>query len=154
MEPNLTIKESLRRENILKGNLWMTVLYITAPLAIYALFNFLYGFFDLVIVVDDRHDGSGFGRLHRRNQSRDFGVWRRDRRRRIGHRRALLRRRRSAIGEEERRRQFHLRARVFQRSRAVACLPWRAALRTCQRACGSDFRPGSGITTSKSCRRL
>jgi putative MATE family efflux protein len=46
----LSSKEGKRRNLILNGNLWNTVLLISAPLALYALFNFLYGFFDLVIV--------------------------------------------------------------------------------------------------------
>jgi putative MATE family efflux protein len=46
----LSHKESKRRTFILTGNLWKVVLLISAPLAIYGLFNYLYGFFDLVIV--------------------------------------------------------------------------------------------------------
>lgn len=50
MDKNLTPRETKRRNFILNGNLWKVVLLITTPLAIYGLFNYLYGFFDLVIV--------------------------------------------------------------------------------------------------------
>ena len=46
----LSPKEEKRRNNILSGNLWKVVPLITAPLAVYALFNYLYGFFDLIVV--------------------------------------------------------------------------------------------------------
>jgi putative MATE family efflux protein len=46
----LSPKETKRRQFILTGNLWKVVMLISAPLAIYGLFNYLYGFFDLVIV--------------------------------------------------------------------------------------------------------
>ncbi|MCR3905630.1 MAG: MATE family efflux transporter [Tenericutes bacterium] len=46
----LSSKEKQKREYILNGNLWRVVLYITAPLAVYGLFNYLYGFFDLLMV--------------------------------------------------------------------------------------------------------
>jgi putative MATE family efflux protein len=46
----LSIRENKRRELILHGNLWKTVLWITTPLAIYALFNYLYGFIDFLLV--------------------------------------------------------------------------------------------------------
>ena len=46
----LTPKEKKRRDYILNGNLWKVVFYISAPLAIYGLFNYLYGFFDLIMV--------------------------------------------------------------------------------------------------------
>jgi putative MATE family efflux protein len=46
----LSARESKRRERILNGPLWSTVLWITGPLALYAFFNFLYMFFDIVIV--------------------------------------------------------------------------------------------------------
>ncbi len=49
-EKKLSVKESRRRNRILSGNLWSVIPYITAPLAVYALFNYLYGFFDLVVV--------------------------------------------------------------------------------------------------------
>ncbi len=46
----LTEKQSKRRQHILQGNLWKVVLWLSMPLAIYGLFNYLYGFFDLVLV--------------------------------------------------------------------------------------------------------
>ncbi len=46
----LSPKEAKRRDYILNGSLWKVVLSITAPLAVYALFNYLYGFFDLILV--------------------------------------------------------------------------------------------------------
>ncbi|MCK7488625.1 MAG: MATE family efflux transporter [Bacillus subtilis] len=46
----MSANEEARRKGILEGNLWKTVLFVTAPLALYALFNFFYIFFDLVIV--------------------------------------------------------------------------------------------------------
>jgi len=49
-EKMLSPKEQKRRNYILNGNLWKVVLSISAPLAIYGLFNYLYGFFDLVMV--------------------------------------------------------------------------------------------------------
>lgn len=47
---HLTMKESKRRTLILTGNLWKTVFWITTPLAIYALFNYFYGFIDFLLV--------------------------------------------------------------------------------------------------------
>jgi len=47
---NLSIRESKRRKLILTGNLWKTVFWITTPLAIYALFNYFYGFIDFLLV--------------------------------------------------------------------------------------------------------
>jgi putative MATE family efflux protein len=47
---NLSIRESKRRTMILNGNLWKTVFWITTPLAIYALFNYFYGFIDFLLV--------------------------------------------------------------------------------------------------------
>ncbi len=52
MTGQLTIKEEKRRSYILNGNLWKTVLVLTLPLAIYQLFNFLYGFIDMLLVAD------------------------------------------------------------------------------------------------------
>ncbi len=46
----LSIKESKRREAILNGPLWKTVFWLTTPLAVYALFNYLYGFIDFLLV--------------------------------------------------------------------------------------------------------
>ena len=46
----LSIRESKRRNMILNGNLWKTVFWITTPLAIYALFNYFYGFIDFLLV--------------------------------------------------------------------------------------------------------
>lgn len=50
MERQLSKKEAQRRNFILHGNLWKVVMKISIPLAVYGLFNYLYGFFDLVIV--------------------------------------------------------------------------------------------------------
>jgi putative MATE family efflux protein len=50
MNLNLSPKEKKRRDYILNGNLWKVILTISAPLAIYGLFNYLYGFFDLIMV--------------------------------------------------------------------------------------------------------
>lgn len=47
---SLSPKEHKRRDYILNGNLWKVVLSLSAPLAIYGLFNYLYGFFDLIMV--------------------------------------------------------------------------------------------------------
>jgi putative MATE family efflux protein len=47
---SLSLKEHKRRDYILNGNLWKVVLSLSAPLAIYGLFNYLYGFFDLIMV--------------------------------------------------------------------------------------------------------
>jgi putative MATE family efflux protein len=46
----LTEKARQRRSYILEGNLWKVILFLSTPLAIYGLFNYLYGFFDLVLV--------------------------------------------------------------------------------------------------------
>lgn len=46
----MSLREEKRRESILNGNLWKVVLWITTPLAIYALFNYLYGFVDFLLV--------------------------------------------------------------------------------------------------------
>lgn len=45
-------KDAKRRERILHGNLWKTMIVLTAPLALYNLFNFLYGFIDMLMVKD------------------------------------------------------------------------------------------------------
>lgn len=50
MDAFLSPRERNRRERILNGPIWSTVLWITGPLALYAFFNFLYMFFDIVIV--------------------------------------------------------------------------------------------------------
>ena len=52
MVPNLSLsnKEQTRRDAILNGNLWKVVLWITTPLAIYALFNYFYSFVDFLLV--------------------------------------------------------------------------------------------------------
>jgi len=46
----LSLRERSRRTRILEGPLWKAILWMTAPLALYAVFNFLYMFFDIVIV--------------------------------------------------------------------------------------------------------
>ncbi|MDD4184731.1 MAG: MATE family efflux transporter [Candidatus Izemoplasmatales bacterium] len=46
----LSQRESERRNKILGGNLWKVIPLLTLPLAVYALFNYLYGFFDLIVV--------------------------------------------------------------------------------------------------------
>ncbi|MFH0992762.1 MAG: MATE family efflux transporter, partial [bacterium] len=46
----LTFREEQRRNFIQNGDLWKVVLFITIPLAVYALFNYLYGFFDIFLV--------------------------------------------------------------------------------------------------------
>ncbi len=46
----LSKSEQKRRNFILNGPLWKVILSISAPLAIYGLFNYLYGFFDLLMV--------------------------------------------------------------------------------------------------------
>ena len=46
----LSKKEEKRRHYILKGNIWQVVITLSVPLAIYGLFNYLYGFFDLIMV--------------------------------------------------------------------------------------------------------
>jgi len=46
----MSLREEKRRESILNGNLWKVVLWITTPLAIYALFNYLYVFVDFLLV--------------------------------------------------------------------------------------------------------
>ncbi len=48
--PKLSQKEERRRQFVLHGKLWKVVLQITIPLAVYGLFNYLYGFFDLLMV--------------------------------------------------------------------------------------------------------
>lgn len=48
--PSLSIRENKRRNLVLNGNLWKTVFWITTPLAIYALFNYFYGFIDFLLV--------------------------------------------------------------------------------------------------------
>lgn len=50
MTKNLSEKEQKRRNYILTGPLWKVIITISAPLAIYGLFNYLYGFFDLLMV--------------------------------------------------------------------------------------------------------
>lgn len=55
MNTVLSLKEERRRQFILTGNLWKVILYISYPLAIYNLFNYLYGFLDMVMVA---HIGS------------------------------------------------------------------------------------------------
>lgn len=47
---NLSIREQKRRQFILHGDLVHVILKITFPLAVYAFFNFLYGFFDMIMV--------------------------------------------------------------------------------------------------------
>lgn len=48
---NVSSSKELRlRQYILEEKLWKVILYITYPLAIYSLFNHLYGFLDMVIV--------------------------------------------------------------------------------------------------------
>ncbi len=49
-EKKLSPKESNRRNYILNGTLWKVILSISAPLALYGMFNYLYGFFDLLMV--------------------------------------------------------------------------------------------------------
>lgn len=46
----LTLKESGRRNKILYGSLWKTILVLSFPLAIYEVFNYLYAFIDLWLV--------------------------------------------------------------------------------------------------------
>jgi len=53
----LSPREARRRDFILHGNLWNVVVTITAPLAIYAVFNYLYGFFDTVLAARVGSDG-------------------------------------------------------------------------------------------------
>lgn len=43
-------RELKLRQYILDGKLWQVILYITYPLAIYSLFNHLYGFIDMMLV--------------------------------------------------------------------------------------------------------
>lgn len=43
-------KELKLRQLIVTGSLWRVILYITYPLALYGLFNHLYGFIDMVLV--------------------------------------------------------------------------------------------------------
>lgn len=47
---NLSPKESKRRTFILEGPIWKVMFQLTLPLAVYGLFNYLYGFFDLLMV--------------------------------------------------------------------------------------------------------
>ncbi|MFA5006873.1 MAG: MATE family efflux transporter [Candidatus Izemoplasmatales bacterium] len=46
---NLSPREERRRSFILSGNLWGVVATITFPLAVYAVFNYLYAFFDTIL---------------------------------------------------------------------------------------------------------
>ncbi len=46
--PRLT--DEHRRERLLTGPIWKTLFWMTTPLAIYAFFNYLYGFFDFLMV--------------------------------------------------------------------------------------------------------
>ena len=46
----LTPKEKKRRTFILEGPIWKVMIQLTLPLAVYGLFNYLYGFFDLLMV--------------------------------------------------------------------------------------------------------
>ncbi len=46
----LSKKEELRRRFILDGNIWKVMIQLSIPLAVYGLFNYLYGFFDLLMV--------------------------------------------------------------------------------------------------------
>lgn len=46
----LTPKEKKRRTFILEGSIWKVMIQLTLPLAVYGLFNYLYGFFDLLMV--------------------------------------------------------------------------------------------------------
>ncbi|MDR2828673.1 MAG: hypothetical protein LBV51_04550, partial [Acholeplasmatales bacterium] len=46
----MTTKTLKRREFILHGNLFKVIMMITAPLAMYAVFNYLYGIIDLALV--------------------------------------------------------------------------------------------------------
>lgn len=50
MEKTLSPREQKRRAFILNGPLSRVILSLTLPLAVYALFNYLYGFFDMVMV--------------------------------------------------------------------------------------------------------
>lgn len=50
MTQSLNVKESKRRDKILYGNLWKTILVLSIPLAIYEIFNYLYAFIDLWLV--------------------------------------------------------------------------------------------------------
>lgn len=50
MALGLSRKEEARRHYILSGPLWKVIGVMSAPLAIYGLFNYLYGFFDLLMV--------------------------------------------------------------------------------------------------------
>lgn len=50
MNKVLSQKEQNRRNYILNGPLWKVIITLSAPLAIYGLFNYLYGFFDLLMV--------------------------------------------------------------------------------------------------------
>ncbi len=43
-------KEELKRERILKGNLWRVIFSIALPLVLYNFINYLYGVYDLIIV--------------------------------------------------------------------------------------------------------
>lgn len=47
---NLSLQEQKRRSFILNGRLSNVILKMTFPLAVYAFFNFLYGFFDMIMV--------------------------------------------------------------------------------------------------------
>lgn len=50
MQVVMTQKETGKIDKILNGNLWKTVLYLSIPLAIYEVFNFLYGFIDIWLI--------------------------------------------------------------------------------------------------------
>jgi len=50
LDKKLSVKEEKRRNLILNGNLWKVIITLSAPLAVYGLFNYLYGFFDLIMV--------------------------------------------------------------------------------------------------------
>ncbi len=49
-ELQLSEKENNRRKFILEGNIWKVMIQLTIPLAVYVFFNYLYGFFDLLMV--------------------------------------------------------------------------------------------------------
>jgi putative MATE family efflux protein len=46
----LSTSEEKRRKFIIEGNMWHVMVQLTIPLAVYGLFNYLYGFFDLLMV--------------------------------------------------------------------------------------------------------
>jgi putative MATE family efflux protein len=47
---NLSLSEEKRRDFILNGHLSQVLLALTVPLALYGFFNYLYGFFDMIMV--------------------------------------------------------------------------------------------------------